>query len=534
MRSLATAALLFLWVSAAIFTVHAEQKLTDISYTIKARLSTQAKKIFGEEKLRFKNDSGSALRVLYLHLRPNRLKEGSIQARTMGVKNFDSIFPYGPADAYLLVQELQLDGHKYEIGADAQLDDTILKLNLASPIDSGNYGEFSIKFVLKIPNGLERLGYFNENYYISWWYPELAVLDSNSWHHDPFEEPYQNFGSYSVELTVPEAMVVGATGGFPESEVKNNDGTKTLKFSAQNVHDFAWVADARYKVEETEWEGIKIRSLYLPENAEMGKLAARYSKDVLEYFSKRFGKYPYPTFTSAQINGLVAGAMEYPQLIMNGNLLYKFPKQSTLLDVVISHEVGHQWFFGMLMNNQPDETWLDEGFAEFAMIAYAEEKYGVEHNLADLKQIPEPWRDLFKNVISDWRSQFLLPNYLTTAREGREEIVTASPQKTRPAHTPLFYEKGALTLFALEYLVGRETFDKILQTYVQNFQFKQVTTADFEKVASDVYGQDLAWFFDEWLRSTKTLDFVFGGLIVEKAEGKYINRVLVHQAGEMH
>jgi hypothetical protein len=534
MKTLAAVVFAF-WCVSALNTqcVYAQQHLVDISYEINARLDTQQKKIFGEAKIRFKNGSGATLQELYLHLKPNRLREGSIQGHTMGSSFMDLLFPSGPADGYLFVQELKLDGNDYETGKNAQLDDTVLKLNLDSPIETGNYGELAVQFVLKIPNSLERLGHFRENYYLSWWYPELAVLDKNGWHLDPFREPYQNFGSYTVALTVPQAMVVGATGGFPENETQNQDGTKTLRFSVQNVHDFAWVADKRYQIEDTEWQGIKIRSLYFPENAETGRRTAQYSKDAIEYFSKRFGPYPYPTFTAVQFYGLVLGAMEYPQLVMNGNLLYKLPKQSTVLDIVNAHEIGHQWFYGILMNNQPEETWLDEGFAEFCMIAYAEEKYGPEHNLVDVKQIPELWRTIAQGLIPNWRHQTMLRGYLGPALEGREEPVTTPDSKVRPGRTARYYEKGALTLFALEYLLGPEVFDRILKEYVQRFQFKQVTTSDFEKVVGEISGQDLNWFFDQWLHSTKTIDFVYEMLRVEQAEGKYINRVFVHQAGDM-
>jgi hypothetical protein len=513
--------------------VHAQQKLTEISYEIKARLDTQAKKIWGEETLRFKNESGAALKVLYLHLKPNRFQAGSIQARSTGLAQFDAIFPHGAPDGYLFVQELKLDGRPYHVGTDAHIDDTILKMNLANPIPSGNSAELTVRFFVKIPHGLERFGHYRENYFVSWWYPELAVLDRRGWHLDPFREPYQNFASYTVELTLPEVMVVGATGGLPQQETRHANGTKTLRFSVQNVHDFAWVADRRYQITETEWEGIKIRSLYLPEDTEAGRRTARYSRDALAYFSRRFGRYPYSVFTVAQVHGIPMASMEYPQLVMNGFWLYRLPKEITALDVANAHEIAHQWWFGILMNNQPDEPWLDEGFAQFAMMAYAEEKYGPKHNLLDLEQIPALMRDLVKDSIPNWREQFVLANYLTVAREGREELVTAAPREVRPGRTRLPYEKGALTLFALEYLLGREVFDKILQEYVRRFQYQHVMTADFEKVASEVSGQDLAWFFDQWLRGTKSLDVVLEGLTVQRVDEKYLHRVLVRQAGEM-
>jgi hypothetical protein len=225
---------------------HAIALPNEISYDIQARLDTHAHKIFGTERILFTNRAEKPLTELYLHLWPNRFAEGSVQAREMGADSFDRLFPNGPDYGYLFVQELTLDGKepKYSI------DDTILKIELETPIAPDQTVEIRVKFIVKIPNALERLGHDQGNYYISWWYPKLSVYDKKGWHPDVAHafgasEPYEDFAHYSVELTVPSTMVVGATGQLAR-EIVNPDGTKTLTYIAENVHDFAWVADARY------------------------------------------------------------------------------------------------------------------------------------------------------------------------------------------------------------------------------------------------------------------------------------------------
>ncbi len=337
---LALVAVLGLWTS--VFALPNE-----ISYEIHARLDTKEHKLYGSERILFTSKADKPLTELYLHLWPNRFAEDSIQAREMGALSFDRLFPNGPDYGYLFIQELKLNGKEITYS----IDDTILKIALETPISPEQTVEITIQFVVKIPNALERLGHDQGNYYISWWYPKLSVYDAKGWHPDVAHafgasEPYEDFAHYSVELTVPSNLIVGATGQLYRETV-NPDGTKTLTYIADNVHDFAWVADARYQRETVQWEDVTIVSLYFPEDAAAGKRAAQYAKDALEYFSKRFGRYPYPTFTVAEIRGY-GFAMEYPQMIQQSYMLYRIPDWFTVLDSVTAHETAHQWFYGIL------------------------------------------------------------------------------------------------------------------------------------------------------------------------------------------
>lgn len=505
----------------------------EISYEIKARLETKEHKLIGNERILFTNKADKALHELYLHLWPNRFAQGSVQAREMGERAFDGLFPNGPDYGYVFIRRLQLNGKdaKYIV------DDTILKIEPESSVAPNQTVEIAIEFVVKIPNALGRLGHDRGNYYISWWYPKMSVYDKQGWHPDVAHaeltaaEPYEDFARYIVELTVPREMVVGATGNL-QSETEESDGTKTLKYAAENVHDFAWVADARYQSEIVQWEDVKIISLFWPEDAAAGKRAAHYAKDALEYFSKRFGRYPYQNFVVAEV-GMFGGAMEYPQMIQQSYMLYRFPEFMTLLDSVTAHETAHQWFYGLMMNNQLEETWLDEGFATYAQISYIEDKYEREGN--DFN------KDWFKKRGLGFLSEFLKGSeredaynaYLRVAREGREASLTTPLHRVPPGKTVLPYQKGAALLFALENLVGTETFDKILQEYYRRYRYRQVTAEDFIKTAEEVSGRDLKEFFEQWLKSTKTLDYSIEGVHRQKIESRQITRVAIRQRSTM-
>ncbi|MCD6142248.1 M1 family metallopeptidase [Candidatus Bipolaricaulota bacterium] len=508
------------------------------SYQIQVRLDTQGHMLLGEESISFTNDTGKTLNRLYLHLYPNRfMDDASIYAREKGIDNYDSIFPAGPDSGYTFIEELELDG----VSHDYTVDDTIMRIDLKKSFPPGATIEIYIKFRVKIPDAILRFGHDRGNYYISWWYPRLAAYDEEGWH--PYQahgtspdEPYDNFAKYQVGITVPQGMAVGAT-GVRESVAQNPDDTKTLTYTAENVHDFAWVADQRYKVQTASWNGITIRSLYFPEDAAAGKRAAQYAKDALAYFSECYGKYPYKDFTVAETR-MSGGAMEYPQLIMMSYQFYRLPNFLTLFDEVIAHETSHQWFYGMLMNDQTNEAWLDEGFATFSEVSYIEHKYGKKGNLLDLNEIKKipiigPIAAGGKSVshIPDSRAQMVTEPYLTAARLGTEAPLLTPRDEIEPGKQPLVYQRGALTLFALKYLVGEEIFDKIIKTYVARYQFKHVTTDDFIRVAEEISGQELGWFFEEWLRSTKHLDYALEGVTTHQIGDEFITRVAIRDDG---
>jgi aminopeptidase N len=336
-----------------------------------------------------------------------------------------------------------------------------------------------------------RSGHRNGVYTIALWYPKLAVYDESGWHLEQYRylgEFYGDFADYIVELTVPASFAVGASGRL-EFEVSGSV-KKTLSFFADDVHDFAWVASARYQVKEFEWEGILIRGLYLNQDA----LAER-GLNALEFYSEQFGPYAYPVFTIAQVEA--GGGMEYPALIMIG----------TGSDREIAHEVAHQWWYAAVGNNEFDEAWLDEGFSAFSEERYLMEELGYAEEFT--------------------RSS------LRFREPGEIVLQPASQYPSLSIYAAAVYTKGSGILWMLRGLLGKETFDGLLREYYKQFQLRNVTTSDFTALAEKVSQRELDWFFDEWLRTTKTLDFSVKEVrSTLQGEGRYQNTFTVSRAGE--
>ena len=499
----------------------------DVSYQIRATLDPDSKSVLGSETITFTNNTGQSLNEIYLYLHPNRFKPGSVTALHEDFEDFDMFFPSGPNWGSLNVSDLSLNGipHNFTV------DDIQMKIELASPLANNESITLEMDFELKVPHSYRRLGYKGTNFYLSWWYPQLAVHDGSKWHNEKIvgygsAETFQDFGSYDVELLVPQDFVVGATGSLhSEGEL---DGLKLLRYTAENVHDFAWVADSNYHKDTLECDGISIFSLYSPKHESVAKYMAQTACDALDYFGERFGPYPYAQFTIAE-SGLFGGAMEYPQLIMNGEFFYRAPKFTRLSDMVTAHEVAHQWFYGLLMSNQVAETWLDEGFAEFSTIAYIEDRYGTDENIFNKELIAEKYSDfLVDPFVGALGSLFGAESvrdmayepYLSLVERGTEAPVLTHKNDIPLGKSTLPYQKGAWTLLALEEYLGQEVFDEIMQTYFDRYKFNHPTSEDFIAVAEEVSGEGLDWFFDAWLRGTEHINYAVTG--IARSEGRAV------------
>lgn len=513
----------------------------EIIYSIDAKLDLNERSVHGSETISFTNLTGQQLNELNIYLYPNRFKEKSVAALWEDYEDFDSYFPEGPDWGYLEILSISINGSS----AVYEINDILMRVDLAEPLDHGSQLSIDIEFRLKLPRSSRRLGFDGTSHYLSWWYPQMSVHDGEKWHTELMvgvgpAEPFQDFASYDVTLNVPQEMIVGATGDLQSDELHSN-GTKTLRYTASNVHDFAWVADSNYIKETFDCDGIQINSLYLPRHTETAQPQAKTACEALGYFGERFGQYPYRQFTIAEA-GLRNGAMEYPQMIMNGELVYRIPRMITLGDLVTAHEVAHQWFYGFMANNQIAETWLDEGFAEYGAHSYIEDRYGDDTNLFDTELLIGMHGEFFKNAFVQIFSSIFDAEDMDDIR--LDPPVSLGQQNrlasllTHSAEVPLGkqilpYHTGATILFALEDYLGREQLDRIIQTYVQRLRFSHVTTDDFISIAEEVSGEDLDWFFDSWLRTTDSIDYAVRGMEKEQVGDEFILRVRLRNNGAM-
>lgn len=411
------------------------------AYDLDVRYEPGRRLVAGTVALHWENGEGIPVDTLYFHLWPNAEQ-------------------YARLGAGIRVESVTVDGKEARFTAD-YLD---LAVPLGRALAPGERVTVKLRFATVLPArisqrvlGQEQQGRFN----LAHWFPILAVLDDRGWNLHPLPgaagEPYSENAQFSVKLDVPAGWTVGATGRLA---ARHELGDRWVyEYDAPNVKD--WVATGGRGLSEyvLEQSGVKIR--VIDSDAEWSRAVAEITAQAIPLFTAKFGPYPYPELVITCCAGL-----EYPGLFYTTR-----QDQNQYWKVVTWHELGHQWFYGIVGNDQFTEAWLDEGFTRYAE-RLAVRAFGPEHLLR---------RDYAMQV---------LPNLLRVTSSSAEYHVV-----NRQAYAVGVYNKPAIALEELERLLGEARFEQLIREYVQRFQFKTATTADFVALAEEIGGQGLQGFF---------------------------------------
>ncbi|KKK97991.1 hypothetical protein LCGC14_2647220, partial [marine sediment metagenome] len=408
--------------------------------------------------------------------------------------------------------------------------DTLMRIDLNEPLKPGKDVEFSMNFAFNIVeedavgarSGYEHFAEDgNDIFLLAQWFPRLAAYtDYEAWTNKAFlgsGEFTLEFGDYDVEITVPADHIVSATGKLDnassvltrtqrkrleqaenaqrpvfivteeealENEKQGTDQTKTWRFKAENVRDFAWASsrkfmwDAKgYQQGGNEQPLVMAMSFYPKEGGDLWK---KYSTEAvihtMQVYSRYSFDYPYPVAQS--VNGPVGG-MEYPMITFNGprtklqddgSRTYSQAEKRFLIGVVI-HEVGHIYFPMIVNSDERQWTWMDEGLNSFL------------DGVAGREWDPTiPWGVEPRDIVAYMKSENQVP------------IMTQSDSVLRLG--PNAYTKPAAALNILrEVILGRELFDFAFKEYAQRWKYKRPTPADFFRTMEEASGVDLDWFW---------------------------------------
>jgi hypothetical protein len=527
-----------------------------LHYQMNVRLNPQAQALSGESTITYHNNSPDTLDRIYLHLYPNAFKNSASTFAREARRRYsgESITPEN--NGYIDILEFRIARQDSGVvPSDApivayRVDDTILEAKLPERLAPQQSMQLYIKFYEKVPSLIVRGGRQGNQYDFGQWYPKPAVYDQNGWHPDQYHangEFYGEFGTFDVTITLPYNYVVCATGvpiaGDPgwnwvavdtsltdeqwqaryEQQLAMIDSLteeykeRTVTFQAEQVHDFAWAACPDFVYERGEWQGIPIHVLYRSYDRDgWSKKVAQRGRRVLEWLSTRFGRYPYPQLTI--MHGLMGGGMEYPMLVMNSG-----PWES-----LISHEVGHIYFYGILANDELAEAWLDEGFTSYQEYWYQHAKFNRWGY--DQEDIPDTTSWKFKlnpGLTTKDRTTGYLVDYLTS---GFNEPIAQYAHKFQGGYGINVYTKGAAFLGMLHYIVGDSLWDSICHTYFDRWKFKHVNEQRFRQVVEDVTGENFGWYFDQWLHRTVVVDYALGKITQAKqANGQWQTMVEIRR-----
>ena len=495
-----------------------------VDYTMDIDMDVKTYQYKGNQKLVYTNNSPDALNKVFYHLYFNAFQPGSqMDVRSRNIKDPDKrvgdrISKLLPSEiGFIRVNSLKQDGTivKHETVG------TILEVTLNKAIQPGESVTFDMIFDAQVPKQVRRSGRDSKEgvaLSMTQWYPKMAEYDFEGWHTPPYlgREFHGVWGNFDVTLHIDKNYVVGGTGyvqnaqevghGYEnKSEALNlPSGDKlTWKFKAPNVHDFTWAADPDYIHDTHKMEnGIDLHFLYKkslsPFYQENWKKLQPKTAELMNYFSKNIGQYPYKQYSVIQGGD---GGMEYAMC----TLITGKRKWGSLFGVT-AHELAHTWFQFLLATNESKHPWMDEGFT-----TYISNK--AENDI------------LNKGEENPHSGSYRYYNYVVKNNAEEPLSTHADRYHTNMAYGMGSYSKGNIFLTQLEYIIGKEDVAKTLKKYFTDFSFKHPTPNDIKRTAERVSGIQLDWFLNEWTQTTHTIDYG-----VKSVEGK---EVTLERIGQM-
>ena len=527
----------------------------EVNYVIHVALNDRTHELSSFESIEYINNSPDTLDFIFFHLWPNAYSSNNtdLAKQLFSWNGKAKLFNDPELKGYIDSLDFRIENKPVNWSFLPDQPD-ICKIILNKSLDPGDTIVITTPFHVKLPKGVtSRLGHIGESYQISQWYPKPAAYDRTGWHQMPYldqGEYYSEYGSFDVSITLPDNYTVGASGELmntdelarlntfasdtawkstagliPDDFPASSDMFKTLRYTGKEIHDFAWFADKRFHVlkgsvilpesgrEVTTW------AMFTDRQAELWQEALDYINTPIRFFSELIGDYPYKSFTAVQ-SALNAGAgMEYPGLTVIG-----LADDAYALDGVIAHEICHSWFYSSLGSDERRYPFMDESITSVYEKLYLDWRYPGK----------KMWELLFRNENQAERLHITkMPverlseiEWLIQARQNVEQPLNlAAPDYTYANYGTMIYSKAAIGFNYLRSYLGDSVFNGAIHQYHTVWKSKHPGPDDLRRIFESFSGKDLSWFFNDFISTTKRLDYKIK---------RYDNqKILVLNKGEM-
>ncbi len=530
-----------------------------LQYEIWVTLDPAQKMLRGRETVRWTNTTRDAVPDIWFHLYWNAFQnEKSAFMQEAREEDFGADM-HGDTD----VKDgdwgwIDVDAVRLKDGADLKPtmefmtpdlprhgdDRTVMRVRLPRPLAPGETADLEIAFQARVPKTVRRSGYYHDGYFIGQWFPKPGVYEEGrGWNCHQYHlnsEFFADFADFTVHVTVPEKFVVGAAGREVATSRDAKAGTATHTFAQERIHDFAWTADPDYvrlerefvaknEVSEQEYRevagalrlpldqvrlpDVKMILLINPEHRSQAERHFKALRAALKYYGLWYGPYPYaqvtmvdPPFRSG------AGGMEYQTLFTAGTHVLATP-QANDPEMVIIHEFGHGYWYGLAASNEFEEAWLDEGINTYSTGKVLAKAFGPGSVPLNLAGIP------LTRYTGPFKYSDLEMDRMAAVFAARlDPVQTVSWRfSSSMSYAMNVYMRAATNLRTMENLIGKEAMLRVMRAFHTRFRFRHPTTRDFIAVANEVSGRDLNWLFDELFFAAKEWDFA-----LERAESAEI------------
>ena len=478
------------------------------SYRIEAALDWRQQLLEGQETLTWRNTGTAATAELPLHLYLNAFKGPQSQffkenGGTLGARDQ----PWDPADVrqwgYCRLTSVRLDnrlldGHFGE-------DPTVYWVRLPWPVAPGGTIRLDLAWTSRFPQAQPRAGWSREFLMGAQWFPKVGVYAEDRWNCRAYHAGaggFADFGSYDVDLSLPGDLLLAHTGtrttdpAAPPAPDPKRPGNVLWQLHAEDVHDFAWAAmpSRSWSRRNFDYRGVRVACFFQPAAAGTFERQRSAIQAALKHAGEWMFPYPYPVLTLVDLPDGAGRAdqLEYPTLVTTSVRPFEplhlrlRPEQATI------HEIGHQWFYGILAADAAEEPWLDEGLATWFTQRTTERTYQGLFNSRRFQVGPG-----LPGLAAYWKDPSVDPlsrsGYLT--RDLQSGITAARA-------------KAPLVLDQLEAMLGRPVMERAVREYVGEMAFRHPTRRDFQRVVERVSGRNLAGFWRDFLEGTEVLDVV--------------------------
>lgn len=385
----------------------------------------------------------------------------------------------------LEVDDVRVDGVKVETTLESE--NTALKVSLKDPLLVGESAVISMNFTLTLPESLSGsyglLGFFNETLTLDTFYPIIPAYDENGWYNQtPYrngDPTYQDISYYRVEVNAPVDFVLASSG--VEVERVTEGESKKITYAAGPVRDF-YLGGSRLFINNSKVvNGVTINSFAQLGQEAGQKAALDAAGNAIGIFSELFGEYPYTEFDIINAPMLALG-IEYPGITSIYNELYNIESSGEavlrLLETVIAHEVGHQWFYNMVGNDQQNQPWLDESVTQYVTYLYVVEKYGVS---------------TAKGITNNWESRL-------SGLENKKKAVGLAGSEFGPGeYSGIVYGRGPIFFLVIQNAYERQVVVDGLRDYFLTHQWQVGSEPHLRASLQAACECDLSWAFEEFI-----------------------------------
>lgn len=460
-----------------------------VAYTIDAKLDTDKKTLDATETLTYRNLTGQPLTTFPFHLYLNAFRpQSTFTAETRAGGGIRETLgkDYPPEKiGGITVSHIDADGYgdltaslQFTAPDDGNMQDhTVAEITLPRPLQPNESVTFHLTFHDKFPQSVARNGYKRDFIMGGQWFPKVGVFWHGAWNCHQYHattEFFSDFGTYNVRLTLPRRYTVGAS-GVPTGTQPNADGTKTLSFYGEDIHDFAFAASPHFVVSDAIYLSsmgpVQIRVLALAAHPHIAQRYLDITRGALQEFERLYGPYPYKVITIVDPEpGSEMQGMEYPTLVTGEG---SWSGDFKLPEITVEHEFGHQYWYGMVATNEFEDAWLDEGINSYTEVKVLAALLG-----ARTSGVGEPYANVGDGSLQ--RISYLLsPEFDPVTR-------FAWKFKDEQSYGAVTYGKTATLLKTLEGIIGQDTMDEAMRTYFQRYRFKHPTTEDFLRTIEEV------------------------------------------------